>query len=64
MKLLETNSEKLAFEIGQFKEDLDQIVPTMNNWEKSEQKEELAQTLAWVNKSKTGSKLKKGASPQ
>ena len=64
MKLLETNSEKLAFEIGQFKEDLDQIVPTMNNWEKSEQKEELAQTLAWVNKSQTGSKLKKGASPQ
>jgi len=46
MKLLETNSEKLAFEIGQFKEDLDHIVPTMNNWEKSEQKEELAQTLA------------------
>ena len=31
---------------NQFKEDLDQIVPTMNNWEKSEQKEELAQTLA------------------
>ena len=45
MKLLETNTEKLSFETIQFKEDLDQILPTLNNWEKAEQKEEFTQAI-------------------
>merc|ERR1711953_832268 len=46
MKLLETNTEKLSFETIQFKEDLDQILPTLNNWEKAEQKEEFTQAIS------------------
>ena len=45
MKQLESNCEKLAFEIHHMKEDLEEAVPTLNNWEKTEQKEELSQTL-------------------
>lgn len=46
MKLLETNTDKLSFETIQFKEDLDQILPTLNNWEKAEQKEEFTQAIS------------------
>ena len=48
MRLLETNTDKLCFETIQFKEDLDQILPTLNNWEKAEQKEEFTQAIRYV----------------
>ena len=45
MKSLEGNTEKMAFEMSQFKEDLDVLLPTLNSWEKSETKEELTLAL-------------------
>ena len=48
MKLLEGNTEKICFEVTQFKEDFDQIMPTLNSWEKSEQKEEFTQALRYT----------------
>ena len=45
MKALESNTEKMAFEMGQFKDDLDVLLPTLSSWEKSETKEELSQSL-------------------
>ena len=47
MKALESNTEKMAFEMGQFKEDLDILLPTISSWEKSETKEELSQALRY-----------------
>ena len=47
MKALESNTEKMAFEMGQFKEDLDILLPTLSSWEKSETKEELSQALRY-----------------
>ena len=45
MKALESNTEKMAFEMSQYKEDLDILLPTLSSWEKSETKEELSQAL-------------------
>ena len=45
MKSLEGNTEKMAFEMSQFKEDLDVLLPTLSSWEKSETKEELSLAL-------------------
>ena len=45
MDSLEKNTEHLCSLMSQMRDDFDALLPTIINWEKTETKEELAQSL-------------------